>query len=136
MAAYVVGDVVLKLLGRSFPPSELIFWRSVVITISLGAVLVWTRPRLLSTNLVSGAVLARCLFDCISIISFTTAVMHMKLAELYAILQMSPFLMTILAVVAFKEQVGWRRWSVIGIGFCGVLLIIKPDTDNLNPWVL
>lgn len=31
MAAYVVGDVVLKLLGRGFPPSELIFWRSAVI---------------------------------------------------------------------------------------------------------
>jgi hypothetical protein len=34
MAAFVVGDVVLKLLGRSFPPSELIFWRSAVVTAS------------------------------------------------------------------------------------------------------
>ncbi len=136
MAAYVVGDVVLKLLGRSFPPSELIFWRSVVITVSLGAVLVWTQPRPLSTNLVSGAVLARCLFDCINILSFTTAVVHMKLAELYAVLQVAPFIMTIIAVVVFKENVGWRRWSVIAIGFCGVLLIIKPDPGNLNPWAL
>jgi hypothetical protein len=59
MAAFVVGNVVLKLLGRSFPPSELIFWRSAVITASLGAVLAWTRPRPLSANLVSGPVLAR-----------------------------------------------------------------------------
>lgn len=43
MAAYVGGDVVLKLLGRGFPASELIFWRSVIITVSLGAVLAWTR---------------------------------------------------------------------------------------------
>ena len=136
MAAYVVGDVVLKLLGRSFPPSELIFWRSVVITVSLGAVLAWTRPRLLSTSLVSGAVLTRCLFDIINILAFTTAIIHMKLAELYAVLQMSPFLMTILAVGVYKEQVGWRRWSAITIGFCGVLLIIKPDPGNLNPWAL
>ena len=136
MAAYVVGDVVLKLLGRGFPPSELIFWRSAIITVSLGAVLAWTRPRLLSTDMFSGAVLARCLFDCINILSFTTAVMHMQLAELYAILQISPFLMTIIAVVAFKEQVGWRRWSVIVIGFGGVLLIIKPDAGGLNPWAL
>lgn len=136
MGAYVVGDVVLKLLGRGFPPSELIFWRSIVITVSLGAVLAWTRPRLRSTNVISGPVLARCVFDCINILSFTTAVMHMKLAELYAVLQISPFLMTIIAVVAFKEQVGWRRWSVIAIGFCGVLLIIKPDPDNLNYWAL
>lgn len=136
MAAYVAGDVVLKLLGRSFPATELIFWRSVIITVTLGAVLAWTRPRLLSAGMFSGAVLARCVFDCINILSFTTAVMHMQLAELYAILQISPFLMTIIAVVAFKEQVGWRRWSVIVIGFCGVLLIIKPDAGGLNPWAL
>ena len=136
MAAYVVGDAVLKLLGRSFPPSELIFWRSVVIAVSLGAVLAWTRPRLLSAAIVSGPVLARCLFDCVNILAFTTALIHMQLAELYAVLQMSPFLMTVLAVVVFKEQVGWRRWTAIAIGFCGVLLIIKPDPENLNPWAL
>jgi drug/metabolite transporter (DMT)-like permease len=136
MGAYVVGDVVLKLLGRGFPPSELIFWRSIVITVSLGAVLAWTRPRLVSTNFISGAVLARCIFDCINILSFTTAVMHMKLADLYAVLQMSPFLMTIIAVMIFKEKVGWRRWSVIAIGLGGVLLIIKPEPGNLNLWAL
>jgi drug/metabolite transporter (DMT)-like permease len=136
MAVYVVGDVVLKLFGRSFPLNELIFWRSVVIMVSLGCVLAWTRPRLLSTSLFSGPVLARCLFDCINILSFTAAIIHMKLAELYAILQMSPFLMTILAVAVFKERVGWRRWSAIAVGFCGVLLIIKPDPGNLNPWAL
>ncbi len=140
MAAYVAGDVVLKLLGRGFPATELIFWRSVIIMVSLGAVLAWTRPRLLSTGTTSGAfsgaVLARCLFDCINILAFTTAVMHMQLAELYAILQISPFLMTIIAVVAFKEKVGWRRWSAIVIGFGGVLLIIKPDAGSLNPWAL
>jgi drug/metabolite transporter (DMT)-like permease len=136
MAAYVVGDVVLKLLGRSFPPSELIFWRSVIIAGSLGAVLAWMRPRLLSAALVSGPVLGRCLFDCVNILSFTTAVVHMQLAELYAILQMTPFLMTILAVIVFKEPVGRRRWIAIAIGFGGVLLIIKPDPANLNPWAL
>ena len=136
MAAYVGGDVVLKLLGRGFPARELIFWRSAIITVSLGAVLAWTRPRLSLTDMLSGAVLARCLFDCINILSFTTAVMHMQLAELSAILQISPFLMTIIAVVGFKEQVGWRRWSAIVIGFGGALLIIKPDADSLNPWAL
>ena len=60
----------------------------------------------------------------------------MQLAELYAILQISPLLMTIIALVAFKEQVGWRRWSVIVMGFCGVLLIIKPNAGGLNPWAL
>jgi len=136
MAIYVVGDVVLKLLGRAFPPSELIFWRSLIIAVTLAAVLTWTRPRFLSRSLFAWPVVARCLFDCVNILSFTTAVVHMKLAELYAILQMSPFLMTILAVIFFSEPVGWRRWLAIIIGFGGVLLIIKPDPGALNNWAL
>jgi drug/metabolite transporter (DMT)-like permease len=136
MAIYVVGDVVLKLLGRSFPPSELIFWRSLIIAVTLTAVLAKTRPRFFSAPLFAWPVVARCLFDCVNILSFTTAVVHMKLAELYAILQISPFLMTILAVIFFAEPVGWRRWLAIGAGFGGVLLIIKPDPGELNYWAL
>jgi drug/metabolite transporter (DMT)-like permease len=136
MAVYVIGDVVLKLLVRAFPPSELIFWRSCIIAVALTAVLLWTRPRFLTPALLSGPVVARCLFDCVNILAFTTAVVHMKLAELYAILQISPFLMTILAVIFFSEPVGWRRWLAVGIGFGGVLLIIKPEPGNLNAWAL
>lgn len=136
MGAYVVGDSVLKLLGQRFPPSELIFWRSCIILVSLVAVLAWTRPKFAPRALMSWPVVGRCLFDCVNILSFTTAVIHMNMAELYAILQMSPFLMTILAVIFFKEPVGWRRWSAIVVGFCGVLLIIKPDTSGLNSWAI
>jgi drug/metabolite transporter (DMT)-like permease len=136
MAVYVVGDTVLKLLGRAFPPSELIFWRSLIIAVTLAAVLTWTRPRFFSTSLFAWPVVARCLFDCVNILSFTTAVVHMKLAELYAILQMSPFLMTILAVIFFSEPVCWLRWLAIILGFGGVRLIIKPDPGELNSWAL
>lgn len=136
MAVYVVGDTVLKILGQRFPPSELIFFRSCIILVSLSAVMLWTRPRLAFRALVSWPVMGRCVFDAINILSFTTAVIHMGLAELYAILQMSPFLMTILAIVFFREPVGWRRWTAILIGFGGVLLIVKPDTDGLNAWAI
>ncbi len=136
MAVYVVCDVVLKLLGRTFPPSELIFWRSLVIAVALGLVLLWMRPRFFTPAFFSVPVLLRCLFDCINILSFTTAIVHMTLAELYAVLQMSPFLMTIMTVLLFKETVGWRRWLAIGLGFTGVLFIVKPDPNNFNHWAL
>ena len=136
MAVYVIGDTVLKLLGQRFPPSELIFWRSCIILISLTATMLWTRPKLSFRALLSWPVIGRCLFDCVNILSFTTAVIHMGMAELYAILQMSPFLMTILAVIFYREPVGWRRWSAIVVGFCGVLLIIKPGTNGLDSWAI
>ena len=43
------------------------------------------------------------------------------------------------AALFLGEQVGWRRWVAISIGFLGVLLIIKPGFDAFDPavfWVI
>jgi drug/metabolite transporter (DMT)-like permease len=78
--------------------------------------------------------LTRCFFDCVNILSFTAAVIHMHIAELYALLLMSPLLMTILAAVFFGEPVGYRRWLAVTAGLCGVLMVVKPDPYALDPW--
>src|SRR5690606_21198754 len=31
------------------------------------------------------------------------------------------------------EMVGWRRWSAIGVGFAGILIIIQPGTEAFHP---
>jgi hypothetical protein len=36
MAVFVVGDTIVKFLGHTFPPNELIFLRSTVIAAALG----------------------------------------------------------------------------------------------------
>jgi S-adenosylmethionine uptake transporter len=56
----------------------------------------------------------------------------MHIAELYAIFLTSPFLMTILAALFLREPVGYRRWLATGVGFLGVLLVVKPDTNVID----
>jgi drug/metabolite transporter (DMT)-like permease len=34
------------------------------------------------------------------------------------------------------ERVGWRRWTAIGIGFVGVLVILQPGQDVFSPFAL
>jgi drug/metabolite transporter (DMT)-like permease len=136
MFSFTVGDVILKALGRYFPPVELIFIRSVVIALALAIAMLATRrlPRLRTAT--APSVLARNLFDCINIFTFTAAVVHMQLPELYAVLLTAPFMLTILATVFFREPVGWRRWLAIVGGFCGVLFVIKPNPFALDKWAL
>ncbi|HAJ22225.1 MAG TPA: EamA family transporter, partial [Rhodospirillaceae bacterium] len=31
---------------------------------------------------------------------------------------------------------GWRRWSAIAVGFCGVLLIVRPGSEGFNSFSL
>ncbi|MBV9260397.1 MAG: EamA family transporter, partial [Pseudolabrys sp.] len=134
MATFVAGDSVLKFLGGAIPTQELVFLRSAVIVAGIALLLLFRRQRLRLDNLLKGPVLLRCAFDALNILTFVTAIVHLGLATLYAILLTSPLMMTILAVVFLKEPVGWRRWSAIIAGFGGALMVIKPDFHAFDPW--
>lgn len=56
-----------------------------------------------------------------------TALMQMPLASLTALLQSSPLFLSLVAFVFFGERFGWRRWVTLGIGYIGVLIIIRPS---------
>lgn len=45
----------------------------------------------------------------------------------------APFFISALSIPLLGEKVGWRRWSAIGVGFVGVLIIVRPGTDAFHP---
>jgi drug/metabolite transporter (DMT)-like permease len=60
----------------------------------------------------------------------------MPLANASAILQALPLAMTLAAALFFGEPVGWRRYLAIGIGFVGVMIIVRPGTDGFTGYSL
>jgi len=64
---------------------------------------------------------------------FAYAVRFLGLAELHAMFACFPLLITALSVPFLKEQVGWRRWVAIFVGFIGTLIIIRPGTGVFEP---
>ena len=44
-----------------------------------------------------------------------------------------PLILSALSVPLLGEKVGWRRWLAILVGFCGVLIIIRPGTEAFQP---
>ena len=67
---------------------------------------------------------------------FVYAIHKVPLATASAIGFTSPLIVTALSVPLLGEQVGWRRWSAVLVGFCGALLIIRPGTGLHDPAVL
>jgi drug/metabolite transporter (DMT)-like permease len=67
---------------------------------------------------------------------FVFAIAKVPLATASAIGFTSPLIVTALSVPLLREQVGWRRWSAVMVGFCGALLIIRPGTGLRDPAVL
>ena len=56
----------------------------------------------------------------------------MPIANASAIMQAMPLSVALAAAVFFREALGWRRVLAILIGFCGVLLIVRPGTEGFN----
>ncbi len=71
----------------------------------------------------------------ILVISYTWffALGRMKLADIGAIVMISPLLITALSVPLLGEKVGLRRWIAVAVGFVGMLAIIRPGTGVFNP---
>lgn len=60
----------------------------------------------------------------------------MELAETVAVFEVAPLLITVLAALVLREQVGPRRWAGVVIGLCGALIIIRPGLDVFQPAAL
>ena len=58
--------------------------------------------------------------------SFFWALSQMKLVDAIAITFAAPIFITALSVPLLKEPVGLHRWVAISIGFCGVLIMLRP----------
>jgi len=61
---------------------------------------------------------------CVAILSFSTV----GLVNFHAVFASYPLMVMALSVPILGEAVGWRRWLAVCVGFCGMLLILRPGT--------
>lgn len=61
-----------------------------------------------------------------------TAFTHLSMAEAFCLLFLMPAFVTVMSVVFLKEDVGWRRWFAVILGFIGVLIVLRPGFRELN----
>jgi len=64
---------------------------------------------------------------------YFTALHYTDLPTAAIISFVSPFIMIALAALALGETVGPRRWSAVGVGFLGALLILRPGFGAVPP---
>ena len=57
---------------------------------------------------------------------------HMPLADAYAILFSGPLVQSAAAAILLGEALRWRDWAAILLGFCGVLVMLKPDLAGID----
>ncbi|ANT49696.1 DMT family transporter [Mesorhizobium amorphae] len=59
---------------------------------------------------------------------FYAAVVYLPLADVMSFYMAGPIYVAALSHLLLGEKVGWRRWLAILVGFCGVLIMLKPSS--------
>jgi drug/metabolite transporter (DMT)-like permease len=137
MAAFAVNDALLKLAAQSYPLGQVIVVRGVFTILLVGTVAASLgHLRVLARAVKDRALLGRTCLDAVAVIMFTSALVHMPLANLSAINLTTPLIITAMAVVLYQEPVGWRRWTAIAVGFAGTLFVVKPTPATIDVWAL
>ncbi|MDO6587920.1 DMT family transporter [Salipiger sp. 1_MG-2023] len=62
-----------------------------------------------------------------------SAFVLLGLTESHAVFTVYPLLIAALSGPILGEKVGWKRWSAIGIGFIGVIIILQPSGGVFSP---
>ncbi|MEN0041336.1 MAG: DMT family transporter [Pseudomonadota bacterium] len=65
-----------------------------------------------------------------------SAFVLLGLIEAHAIFASTPLVVAALSGPLLGERVGWRRWTAIGIGFIGMLIILRPGFGVFSPYAL
>lgn len=137
MAAFTLNDTCMKAVTQSLPLYQAIFLRGALTLLLLFPLARATGGlRLALPRGDAGLMVLRTLGEIGATILFLTALMHMPLANLSAILQALPLAVTLAAALFLGEPVGWRRLAAILAGFGGVLLIVRPGGEAFNIWAL
>jgi drug/metabolite transporter (DMT)-like permease len=95
----------------------------------------WSRPGLLRTGQPALQIGRSFLLLGSTMCNFL-ALRYLQLDEAIAIIFSTPFFVAALSGPILGEWVRWRRWTAIGVGFIGVLVVARPGTGAFQPAAL
>ncbi len=133
MAGFAFEDLFIKMLSAYFPISEVIMILGFTGSIVFLIIAIFQNAPIIHKDLLDKYVIMRTICELLGAVFFVTAIALTPLSSASAILQITPLLVTIGAVIFFREKVGWRRWSAVFVGFMGVLLILRPGFGGFMP---
>jgi len=133
MAGFCLNDTMMKLVFADLDLFQAIFMRGLLLTL-LTAALAMKRGELAYrfSRKDSRILIQRVAGEIGSAVCFLTALYHMPIANATAIIQAIPLAITLAAALFCGEQVGWRRYSAIAVGFAGVLIIVRPGGEGFT----
>jgi len=129
---FSLQDIAVKWMGGSYPILEIVIFRGLI---AMPLTLLFFRlegQRGLPATQQPQLEYVRGLFLFLSYTTYFMGLAALPLAEIAAIRFSAPLMITALSVLLLGETVRPSRWVALGVGFIGVLIIVKPGSANFN----
>src|SRR5258708_8658781 len=120
------SDTFTKLASEGLPASEVVVLRN-AISLPIVFIMAWRLGGLRHLNAFGDrVVLSRSVLEGIGTLAFVAALPYVMLGQSSVILLTVPIILVALSALLYKEEVGWRRWTAIFVGFGGAIMVAGP----------
>lgn len=133
MLMFGLMDAGSKFLSTRYPTAQII-WLRYVFTIPMALAVL--APRGLGQVVRSARPWLQTLRSVLLVVEIGLVVWcfgRLPLADVHSVLALTPLAVTALAMPLLGERVGPRRWAAVGVGFLGVLVILRPGLGVVQP---
>ena len=126
------SGAIMKLLGDQISAYQVAWFRFAGMSVVLLPYLIWRyglsglKPARPIIQLIRGLTMAG------GTTAFVIGAQTVDFADAIAILYAYPFLLVIIAVLFLGEHANWSVWIGVVGGFIGVLLVMRPEFDQVN----
>jgi drug/metabolite transporter (DMT)-like permease len=124
---FVIMQTCIKAAGQDIPAGQITFFRSAFALVPIMGYLAWQAQLrgAFHTDSFSGH-LKRGFFGILAMICGFYGLVHMPMPDAIALGYSSPLIAVALAAIILKESVRFYRWTAVGIGMVGVVIISWP----------
>jgi len=136
MAGFTLEDLFIKKLSVSLTTGQILMIIGVFSSAIFAAIAIAKGQSLVARAAWSRVALIRACSEAMAAMTFASALALVDISTVAAVFQAMPLVITMGAALFLGEHVGWRRWSAIGVGFAGVLCIIRPGFSSFEPATL
>src|ERR1700689_842978 len=125
------GDALGKFLVATYSVGQLLWLRACAALLVL-LPMIWRQRAKFSRLERPWLQLLRTALSTIEVAAFFLATVYLPLADVVTYYLACPIFVTALSAIVLREKVGWRRWSAVLIGFCGVLIALHPSAQTVT----
>ena len=129
---FALNDAMGKWLVASFSVGQVVLIRSIGAFIILGPMIARQGTAKLFRMERLDLQILRVVVTTLDTALFYAAVVYLPLADVMSFYMAGPIYVAALSHFLLGEKVGWRRWAAILIGFCGVIIMLRPSSAELS----